>query len=119
MGEKMDMDFREAPRPQSHEPESREPQYTPPKHKPSQEELDNIEAAVKSGNYAALEQYMASKVTIIIAASEGLGERTVTQAIEDLKYINSGTDPWDCDLPADTIDKYQTGDYKQYFPDGS
>src|SRR3990172_3129828 len=33
MGEKMDMDFREAPRPQSHEPESREPQYTPPKNK--------------------------------------------------------------------------------------
>jgi len=84
---------------------------------PSQEELDNIEAAVKSGNYAALEQYMAAKVTVILAASEGLGERTIDQAIEDLKYINSGTDPWNCDLPAATIDEYQKGDYKQYFPD--
>ena len=87
--------------------------------KPSQQDLDNIEAAIKSGNYAALEQLMASKVTVILAASEGLGERTVAQAIEDLKYINSGTDPWNCDLPAATIDQYQAGDYKQYFPDGA
>src|SRR3989344_1609810 len=55
---------------------------------PSQEEIDNIEAAVKSGNYAALEQLMASKVIVIIVASEGLGERTPAQAIADLAYIN-------------------------------
>jgi hypothetical protein len=86
---------------------------------PSQEDLDNIEAAVKSGNYAALEQLMHDKVTVIIAASEGLGERTPAQAVADLAYINNGTDPWDCDLPAATIDGYQAGDYKQYFPEGS
>src|SRR3990167_2044463 len=87
--------------------------------KPTQEDLDNIEAAVKSGNYAALEQLMASKVIVIIAASEGLGERTPAQAIADLAYINAGTDPWNCDLEAATIDQYQAGDYKQYFPDGA
>lgn len=87
--------------------------------KPSQEDLDNIEAAVKSGNYAALEQLMQDKVTVIIAASEGLGERTPAQAVVDIKYLDSGTDPWDFDLTAATIDSYQTGDYKQYFTDGA
>ena len=87
--------------------------------KPSQQDLDNIAAAVKSGNYAALEQLMASKVTVIIAASEGLGERTPAQAIADIKYLDSGTDPWDFALPAATVDGYQAGDYKQYFPDGA
>ena len=92
---------------------------TATKTKPTQADLDNIEAAVKSGNYAALEQLMAAKVTVIIAASEGLGERTPTQAIADIKYLDSGTDPWDFDLTAATIDGYQAGDYKQYFPDGA
>ena len=90
-----------------------------PKTKPSQSDLDNIEAAIKSGNTAALEQLMATKVTVIIAASEGLGERTPTQAIKDLDYLDGGTDPWDFNLPAATIDGYQAGDYKQYFPDGA
>ncbi|MEX0881723.1 MAG: hypothetical protein WDZ34_02525 [Candidatus Saccharimonadales bacterium] len=89
------------------------------KTKPSQADLDNIEAAIKSGNTAALEQLMASKVTVILAASEGLGERTPTQAIKDLDYLDSGTDPWNFDLPAATVDGYQAGDYKQYFPDGA
>lgn len=87
--------------------------------KPSQADLDNIEAAVKSGNYAALEQLMEEKVTVILAASEGLGERTIEQALDDLDYLDSGTDPWNFDLPAKTIDNYQAGDYKQYFPDGA
>lgn len=87
--------------------------------KPTQADLDNIEAAIKSGNTAALEQLMATKVTVILAASEGLGERTPTQAIKDLDYLDSGTDPWDFDLPAATITSYQAGDYKQYFPVGA
>jgi hypothetical protein len=87
--------------------------------KPSQKDLDNIEAAVKSGNYAALEQLMQSKITVIIAASEGVGERTPEQAVEDLKYLDGGTDPWNFDLPDATIAGYQSGDYKQYFPAGA
>lgn len=86
---------------------------------PSQATLDNIEAAVKSGNYAALQGYMASKVTVILAASEGLGERTPTQAIADVKYLDDGTDPWNFDLSAATMENYMDGDYKKYFPEGA
>lgn len=83
---------------------------------PGQATLDNIEAAVESGNYAALENLMASKVNVIVAASEGVGMRTPAQAVSDLKYLDKGTDPWDFDLSAATITDYQSGDYKQYFP---
>jgi len=83
---------------------------------PSAEVLDNIKAAITSGNTAALEGYMASTVKVIIAASEGVGDRTPTQAISDLKYLDSATDPWNFALPAATLSEYQSGDYKQYFP---
>lgn len=83
---------------------------------PSADDLANIKAAVESGNYAALEQLMADKVTVIIAASEGVGERTPTQAIADLAYLDAGTDPWDFALSAAVLNGYQNGSYKQYFP---
>lgn len=85
--------------------------------RPGADTLENIEAAVKSGNYAALVGYSASTVKVIIAASEGVGNRTPTQMASDVKYLDSGTDPWNFALPATTIDDYQAGDYKQYFPD--
>ena len=87
--------------------------------KPSAAALENIEASITSGNTAALEGYMAATVRVIIAASEGVGDRTPAQAVSDIKYLNSGTDPWDFSLPAATIDGYQAGDYKSYFPNGA
>lgn len=86
---------------------------------PSTDDLANITAAVKSGNYAALEGLMTPKVTVIIAASEGVGERTPVQAISDIKYLNAGTDPWNFALPQATVDGYAAGDYAKYFPDGA
>lgn len=87
--------------------------------KPSAAALENIKASITSGNTAALEGYMAASVRVIIAASEGVGDRTPAQAVSDVDYLNAGTDPWDFNLPAATIDGYQTGDYKSYFPDGA
>lgn len=84
---------------------------------PSQATLDNIKDSVKSGNYAALEGFMAPSVSVIIAASDGVGNRTPAQAVNDVKYLDSGTDPWDFALPASTIASYQEGDYAKYFPD--
>jgi hypothetical protein len=84
--------------------------------RPSQATLDSIKAAIVSGNTAALDGYMASTVRVIIAASSGVGDRTPTQAINDLKYIDNATDPWDFALPSDTLSEYRGGDYKQYFP---
>lgn len=83
---------------------------------PDAETLDNIKASITSGNTAALEGYMAPSVRVIIAATEGVGDRTPAQAVSDLKYIDAATDPWDFALATATLNKYQTGDYKQYFP---
>lgn len=76
----------------------------------------NIEDSIKSGNTAALEGYMASTVKVIIAASEGIGNRTPAQAVGDLEYLESGTDPWNFSLPAATLAAWRSGPYKQYFP---
>ncbi len=55
----------------------------------------NIEAAMQSGNTAALEGYMAPTVTVLIWSSEGPGPQTPTQAVSDLSYLSSATTPWD------------------------
>jgi hypothetical protein len=83
---------------------------------PSAATLDNIKAAVISKNYAALEGYMASKVKVVVAASEGQADKTPTEAITSLKYLDSGTSPWDFALASATLSKWQAGTYKQYFP---
>lgn len=84
--------------------------------KPSAEAIENIKASITSGNTAALEGYMASTVKVILAASEGIGDRTPAQAISDLAYLDSGTDPWDFSLPAATLSNWQSGSYASYFP---
>lgn len=83
---------------------------------PSAETLADIEAAVTSGNTAALESLMTDPVTVILAASEGLGERTPTEAISDLAYVIDLTATWDFSLPTATLDGYAAGDYAMYFP---
>lgn len=77
---------------------------------------ENITDAVSSGNYAALEGYMADTVRVIIAASEGVGDRTPVQAVEDLKYLDSGDDPWDFNVSEETLLEWRFGDYASYFP---
>lgn len=81
---------------------------------PSTSDLENIQAAISSRNYAALEGYMADSVNVIIAASEGIGDRTPTQAVADMVYLNNGTDPWNFSLPAATVTAWACGDYASY-----
>lgn len=81
---------------------------------PSASDLENIQAAISSRNYAVLEGLMADSVNVIIAASEGIGERTPTQAIADMAYLNNGTDPWNFSLPAATVTAWASGDYANY-----
>ncbi len=87
---------------------------------PSQATLDNVEQSISSGNTAALEGYLADKVLVIIAASEGVGMRTPAQAVSDVTdYIKDTKEPWDFSLPAKTVAEYSSGDYAQYFPNGA
>lgn len=76
----------------------------------------NISDAISSKNTAALEGYMASSVTYVLAASEKGGAETPAQAVADLEYVNSNaTAPWDFNLSTATINSYKAGFYSQYF----
>jgi hypothetical protein len=76
---------------------------------------ENTAAAIESQNTAALEGYMADSVTVVVAASEKGGSETSLQAVKDLDYLNSGTSPWDFNLPIAALTAYKSGDYKRYF----
>lgn len=84
---------------------------------PSDDDLANIQAAISTQNYAALEGYMADTVTVILAASEGLGERTPVQAVADLAYLNDADTPWNFALDSATLSEWSSGDYNSYFPE--
>lgn len=82
--------------------------------------LDNIKASVTSGNTAALAGYMASTVNVILAATEAYGPQTAAQAVESISdFISADSTSWDYDfsLATSVLSGYQSGDYKQYFPD--
>ncbi len=79
----------------------------------------SIKESITSGNTAALEGYMASTVRVIVAASEGIGDRTPVQSISDLKYIDAATTPWNFSLDGATLAKYGSGEYKAYFSSNS
>lgn len=79
--------------------------------------LQNVAAAVSSGNYAAIDGYLADKVSYAIAASSGQGTLTKAQAIKQLEYLNSGTAPWNFNIANATITKYKAGAYSSYLND--
>ncbi len=84
---------------------------------PSAELVENIKAVFASGNSAALEGYMAPTVRVIVANSDGIGDRTPAQATADItSYMTNATVPWDFSLPASILSPWQSGDYSQYFP---
>jgi hypothetical protein len=81
--------------------------------------ISNIEASITSGNTAALEGNIATSVNVIIAASEGLGAKTPTQAVTSItSFISPDPSSWDYDfsLSASTLSSYGKGSYSQYFP---
>lgn len=86
---------------------------------PSDSVVSNVKDSITSGNTAALEGYMATKVTVILAASEGMGERTPSQAVADLTSFIGGPSEWNFSLPEATLNKYKENSYKKYFKDGA
>ncbi|MGI6103619.1 MAG: hypothetical protein ACOYBJ_03290 [Patescibacteria group bacterium] len=84
---------------------------------PSLAAAANIQAAIESGNTAALESYFAPTVRVILAASGGIGNRTRSEAIGDLAYLFPA-ESWDFVLSEATLKTWASGDYAQYFPTG-
>lgn len=84
---------------------------------PDEQTRENTEAAIRSGNYAALLGVFADKVNYVIAASGAAGVHTPAQAVEDLKYLDSAVAPWDFNLPASELESYSASVYYgKYFP---
>jgi len=84
---------------------------------PSASATENIEASITSANTAALEGYMATSVTTVLAASEEGGTYNRTQAVSNITaFIADATSPWNFDLTSSVLGSYGEGDYAQYFP---
>jgi cell division protein FtsB len=86
---------------------------------PDQAAAESIKASITSGNTAALKGYMASEVSVVIAASEGAGPKTPDQAITSItNFITTDNTSWDYDfaLPASVLSSYGKGSYAKYFP---
>lgn len=77
---------------------------------------ENIAAAVNTKNYAALESYFGDTVEVILAASEGIGSRTPAQVVNDLRYLDDGTTPWNFALSDEVLADWRAGDYARYLP---
>lgn len=82
---------------------------------PSSLDAAAIKTIAEASSWADLKDHADSSVEIILGASEGLGTRTPDQMVEDLKYLNSASGPWNFSLETSVIDSYKTGDYRQYF----
>lgn len=80
---------------------------------------ENIAAAISSKNTAALEGYMASSVSVVIAGTEKGGAESAAQAVADLAYLNNATSPWDFNLSAATLTSFKNGFYGNYFGDNT
>lgn len=75
----------------------------------------NIKDALDSKNTAAFSTYTTDPVKYVLAASELGGDKTPTEAAVALDYTHSATGPWDFNLPAATLQKYDSGFYTDYF----
>ena len=53
------------------------------------------EESVKAKDYTGLDTYMTDKVSVILAASECCGTLSKGKTLDQIKYLNQGTAPWD------------------------
>ncbi len=86
---------------------------------PNSNAVENIIASITSKNTAALEGHLATPVSVILSASEGIGNRTPSQAVSDISGFISNAHDWDFSLPQSMIDSYRNGFYANYFPENS
>ena len=56
---------------------------------------DTVQAAVVSKNYSSLTAYMTNPISVRIEASECCNPMSPTDAVEQLKYLNSAKGTWD------------------------
>lgn len=78
---------------------------------------ENAKQIVENASWADLGQLISGDtVEIILAASEGLGNRTIDQMVDDLAILERAVGPWNFELPAEVLRVYREGGHSQYFP---
>lgn len=86
---------------------------------PSETDLSNIKTAISIGNTEPLQGYMAQTVSVILAASEGIGDRAPVQATLDITDFIKNSGSWDFELSASVLNSYGNSFYGQYFPNNA
>lgn len=84
---------------------------------PTASVIESIKASIVSGNTEALGGYMASSVTLVLAASQQSASYTPALAVSNITAFDAdATSPWDFALSASVLSSYGQGSYAQYFP---
>src|SRR3990167_289224 len=76
---------------------------------------ENVQNAVNTGSYSALQSNLASKVTVVKVGS-GSSTMSSAEAIAALSYLSGATGSWNWD---GSSSQYQSGSYGQYFGDNA
>ena len=77
-----------------------------------------LEAAFIAHDNARMIELMASKVVVVLAASEGLPAQLPADAVDYLLDYMKDAGAWNFALPETEVTKYKQGSYKIYLEDG-
>lgn len=85
---------------------------------PDATSIQNIEAAITSGNTAALQGYMASSVQEVYAAADAIPPKIPADAVSDVTAFVTDqiTGKWSFPVSASSLAAYRAGSYAKYFP---
>jgi hypothetical protein len=83
----------------------------------SQEKKDVIAAAVKARTYSTLQSMMTDPVDLVISGSNASGEASPEVAVDEMRFLNGVTDPWDFALSPYVTNVWAAHEYRLYFID--
>jgi hypothetical protein len=86
---------------------------------PSAADIENIKAAIVTGNTQALVSHFTNPVMVILAASDGIGPSSPDDAAIFLAQRLGGKTGWNFDPTQAQLDSWRATFYEQYFPVGA
>jgi hypothetical protein len=86
---------------------------------PSAADIENIKAAIVTGNTQALVSHFTNPVMVILAASDGIGPMTPDDAAVFLAQRLANKTEWNFDPTPAQLDSWRATFYEQYFPVGA
>ena len=83
----------------------------------SEEVLNDIRAAMVSGDYADLVGLMHDEVMVVIAPAEAASTMTSVEAVGELTYFDDANEPWNFSLDDETVQQFTESEYGEYISD--